>query len=295
MEETVRIVAKHLSEEMAAFPETLLSLSGDVEVELTYERNFGPGATNRGKNPDVIYTDYSPFAVAEFTDSFRYLSYSGYLTPNTDDDGNGHTFNKDFGQSFTTWRLKYFEESGPIPLASYMALPKKLPDSGAYYVAGGFDAPRTARAGNRFWEAWMKFRKQMIAGYVRDFARWVTTSAARSSFTIPATRFYSHQIPAEFLFEQPENIRLSTSASPLETAFLDPFGSAGVTAYNLFDGKRHLRTATPELFSKIVKRSRNWGVLEYNPSVPSQPSIAPSGDEGSALEQHRCSIRFVRM
>src|SRR5439155_773786 len=81
------------------------------------------------------------------------------------------------------------------------------------------------------------------------------------SFMIPSTRFYSHQIPAEFLFEQPRNIRLGTSASPLETAFIDPLGSAGVTAYNLFDGKRHLRTATPDLFSKIVARSRNWGVL----------------------------------
>jgi hypothetical protein len=178
-------------------------------------------------------------------------------------------------------------------LTSYIALPKKLPDSGPYFVAGGFDSPRTARAGNRYWEAWMQFRKRMVANYVRDFAQWVTTSAApQSSFTIPAARFYSHQIPAEFLFEQPDNIRIYTSASPLETAFIDPFGSAGVTAYNLFDGKRHFRTATPELFSHIAARSSNWGVLEYNPSSPSQPTIQPSKDEGYYLEELRMLYSF---
>src|SRR5207248_92748 len=129
--------------------------------------------------------------------------------------------NKDFGQNFTSWRLKYFDESGPIPFAKYFALSDKLPASGPYSVAGGFDAPRTARKGDPFWEAWTRFRKQMIANYVKDFARWAS---------IPAARFYSHQIPAEFLFEQPGNLRLETSASPLETAFTDPFGSAGVTA-----------------------------------------------------------------
>ena len=60
----------------------------------------------------------------------------------------------------------------------------------------------------------MQFRKRMIAGYVRDFAQWVTTSAApQSNFTIPSARFYSHQIPSEFLFERPGNIRIATSAS----------------------------------------------------------------------------------
>jgi hypothetical protein len=292
MEETVRIVSKHLAERMAASPDTLVSLSGDGEVELTWERNLGPQAITSGKISNAIYTDYSPFAVAEFRDSLR-AAYKGDRTPNTDDDHDGHTFNRDFGQSFTTWRLKYFDESGPIPLASYIALPRKLPDSGVYYVAGGFDAPRMARTGNRYWEAWMQFRRRMIAGYVRDFARWVTTSAAPGSgFTIPSNRFYSHQIPAEFLFEQPDNIRLYTSASPLESAFIDPFGSIGVTAYNMFDGKRHIRTATPELFSHIVARSPNWGVLEYNPSMPSQPAMPPGSDEGYYLEQLRMLYSF---
>jgi len=179
--------------------------------------------------------------------------------------------------------LKYFDESGPIPFAKYVALPSKLPVSGPYFAAGGFDAPRVARAKDPFWEAWTRFRKQMIANYVKDFAQWVA---------VPAARFYSHQIPADFLFEKRDSLRLDTSASPLETAFIDPLGSAGVTAYNLFDGKRHFRTATPELFSQLVIRSPNWGVLEYNPSFPSQATIEPSKDESYYSEQLRLLYSF---
>ena len=287
MEETIRLVSRHLAGKMAEFPETLVSVSGDGEVELTWERNFGPDATGRTSKAGIVYADYSPFAVAEFRDWLRSPAYSGDRTPDSDDDGDGHTFNKDFGQQFNTWQLKYFEESGPISFAAYMALPDKLPTSGPYLIDKGFDAPRAPHGGDRFWEAWMRFRKQMIVNYVRDFARWMTASPPISS-----DRFYSHQIPADFLFGQRNDVRLQTSASPVETAFIDPFGSAGVTVYNLFDGKRHLRTATPALFSEISSRSSNWGVLEYNPSAPARPTIEPSKDSGYYLEELRTLYKF---
>ncbi|HYR83758.1 MAG TPA: hypothetical protein VE422_06745 [Terriglobia bacterium] len=287
MEETVRLVSRHLAGKMAEFPETLVSVSGDGEVELTWERNFGPEATGDNSKGGIVYTDYSPFAVAEFRDWLRSPTYSGDRTPASDDDGDGHTFNKDFGQQFETWQLKYFEESGPISFAAYVELPDKLPTSGRYFINKGFDAPRAARAGNRFWDAWVRFRQQMIVNYVRNFARWMTTSPS-----ISPDRFYSHQIPADFLFGQRDSVRLHTSASPVETAFINPFGSAGVTAYNLFDGKRHLRTATPALFSEISSQSANWGVLEYNPSAPARPTIVPSTDSRYYLEELRMLYKF---
>ncbi|HEY2380432.1 MAG TPA: hypothetical protein VGK48_04550 [Terriglobia bacterium] len=277
MEESVRIVASHLAGVMEAAPATLVSVSGDGEVELSWERNLGEGAVGQNTT-DVLYTDYSPFAVAEFRDSLRFPKYAGDHTPDTDDDHNGHTLNSDYRQHFTTWDLKYFNDSGPISFAAYVALSSKLPISAPYFKAGGFDAPRSANPGDPFWKAWIAFRRQMVSNYVRDFAQWVTTAASPSGFKIPSDRYYSHQIPADYLFEQPDNIRLRTSASPAESGFIAPFGGSGVTAYNIFDGKRHLRTATPLLFSQLAKRSRNWAVLEYNPSMPLQTGTPPSSD-----------------
>ncbi|HLQ76797.1 MAG TPA: hypothetical protein VK210_05550 [Terriglobia bacterium] len=286
MEETVRIVSRHLADSMSRNPETLVSISGDGEVELTWERNFGTNVAGHRTNEEALYTDYSPFAVVEFRDSLRYPAYAGDLTPNTDDDRNGHTFNRDYGQQFRTWDLKYFANSGPISFTNYLKLPDKLPKSGAFLIEGGFDAPRAAKTGSKFWNAWLQFRRQLVANYVLDFANWVmTTPGKQTAFKIPAARFYSHQIPADFLFEQPDNLRLITSASPVQSAIIGKTGSAGVTVYNLFDGKRHLRTATPALFEKIASQSGNWGILEYNPSVPSGPEVDPSKDTSYYREQ----------
>jgi hypothetical protein len=288
MEESVRTVASHLASTMAAAPETVVSVSGDGEVELSWERNLGAGAVGR-KTADVLYTDYSPFAIAEFRDSLRNPRYAGDLSPATDDNRDGHTFNADYGRRFTTWDLKYFNDSRPITFASYVALPDKLPASGPYFKGGGFDAPRGANLDDPLWKAWLVFRKQMVNNYVRDFAKWVTTSPDPTGFTIPPDRYYSHQIPADYLFEQKDDIRLRTSASPVETGFIEPFGGSGVTAYNIFDGKRHLRTATPLLFSQLTKQSGNWAVLEYNPSMPVQAGTAPSGD----LDYYRDQLRLL--
>jgi hypothetical protein len=277
MEESVSIVASHLATAMADSPDTLVSVSGDGEVELTFERNLGEGAIGK-KAGELLYTDYSPFAVAEFRDWLRSPKYSGDRTPGTDDNGDGHTFNGDYRQRFATWDLKYFNESGPIPFASYIELPNKLPGSGRFFKPDGFDAPRIPNPGDPLWRAWLTFRKQMVGNYVRDFAQWVTTAPGKNGLTISTQRYYSHQIPADYLFEQPDNIRLRTSASPVETAFIAPFGGPGVTAYNIFDGKRHHRTATPLLLSQLARQSANWAVLEYNPSEPVRAGLLPSND-----------------
>lgn len=284
MEESVRIVASHLATAMAASPDTLVSVSGDGEVELTFERNLGEGAVGKKTN-DLLYTDYSPFAVAEFRDWLRNPKYSGDQTPGTDDNRDGHTFNGDYRRHFATWDLKYFNESGPIPFATYIELPNKLPASGRFFKPDGFDAPRSPDTGDPLWKAWLAFRKQMVGNYVRDFAQWVTTAPGKNGFTIPSQRYYSHQIPADYLFEHPDNIRLRTSASPVETAFIAPFGGPGVTAYNIFDGKRHLRTATPPLLSQLSRQSANWAVLEYNPSEPVRTGLQPSNDLDYYVEQ----------
>jgi hypothetical protein len=71
----------------------------------------------------------------------------------------------------------------------------------------------------------------------------------------------------------------------VETAFIAPFGGPGVTAYNIFDGTRHRRTATPLLLSQLSQQSANWAVLEYSPSQPVRTGLPPSNDLDYYAEQ----------
>jgi hypothetical protein len=279
IEEGVRAVAQHLAQKMEQYPDTLLTISGDGEVEFTFERNFMNNATQPSNLTSIIYTDYSPFMVAEFRDWIRGTKYSGDSAPNTDDDGDGHTFDGDFHQSFTTWNLEYFDSSGQISFPQYVNLPDKLPKSGPYFISGGFDAPRQQNPGDPYWSAWIDFRKTALGDWVKDFATWVTTSPDPiSGFTIPASHFYTHQIPADFIFGQSDSPRLQTSASYVQTAVVNPIGSTGVTAFNGWDGKHSFETATPELFSSLFMTSNDWGIPEYNPSLPYANNIAPNSD-----------------
>jgi len=279
IEEEVRAFGTRLAQKMQQYPDTLLTLSGDGEVEFSLERNYTSDGTKLINPKNIIYTDYSPFVIAEFRDWIRNSRYAGDSSPNTDDDGDGHTFNGDFGQNFTSWNLQYFDNSGPISFAEYFSLPDKLPKSGKYFIAGGFDAPRQEKPGDPFWSAWIDFRKMVIRNWVKSFATWITTSPdPDTGFTVPASHFYTHQIPADFIFGHSDDPRLKTSASYVETAVIDPIGSTGVTAFNGWDGRRAFKTATPMLFSALFMTSDNWGILEYNPSLPYANNIAPSSD-----------------
>jgi len=131
----------------------------------------------------------------------------------------------------------------------------------------------------------MRFRKQMIVNYVRDFARWMTASPPISS-----DRFYSHQILPIF-FSAAVTTSVYRLASPVENGFIDPFGSAGVTVTTSLTGKRHLRTATPALFFGISSRSFELGVLEYNPSTRPAHDRAEQGFR-YYLEELRTLYKF---
>jgi hypothetical protein len=279
VEEGARILGARIAHNMAEFPATLTTVGGDGEVELTYERNFLGAGERLSNSKEFIYTDYSPFMVAEFRDSLR-AAYKGDLSPATDDDHDGRTFNNDFGQNFTTWKLRHYDDSGPIPFSDYVKLASKLSTSGRFFVEGGFDAPRTPTPSDPFWNAWLQFRKQAVANWVRDFAVWITSSPdPATGFTIPASRYYTYQIPADFIFGESDSLRLRTSASYVETALIEPIGSPGVTAFNGYNGKRHLKTATPKLYSALYLTGTHWGILEYNPSIPYDNSIPPSSNE----------------
>jgi hypothetical protein len=268
IERGVRSAGAHLARSMQRAPDTFVTISGDGEVEYSYERNFGAGAEGL-RSQDVVYTDYSPFMIEEFRDSLK-IKYAGDATPDSDDNKDGRTLNRDFGTDFETWSLKYYDHSGPLPYAEYVRLDEKLPRAGPNFIPGGFDAPRIPQPRDAFWIAWLRFREDAIANWVSDFATWITTSPDTSTgFTIPASRYYTHQIPAEFLFGRPDNVRLKTSASALRTAFIFPKGSSGITAFNTFNGWRYGRTTSDKLFSALAGSSGDWGVLEYNPSVPS--------------------------
>jgi hypothetical protein len=277
MEEGARVLGTRLAAQIAKNPETLVSISGDAEVEFSFERQG--------------YADYSPFMVEEFRDWIRKSRYSGDLSPATDDNRDGRTFNRDFKQALSTWKLRYYEASGPIPFTTYLSLEEKLPARGPFFTPGGFDAPRQEKAGDAFWHAWTEFRKQVIANYVQDFATWITTSPDPvTRRTVPADRFYSHQIPADFLFGDSNSLRLKTSASYVETALLGVTGSTGVTVFNTYDGKGHKKTGTDALFKKLS--GSTWGIFEYNPSVPIRTAEEPSADVAYYLAELRTLAKF---
>jgi hypothetical protein len=280
IQEGMELLGKTLAAAMEQNPDTLLNVSGDTEVEFSFARHLDPDGRARSAG-QVFLADYSPFMVAEFRDWLRNSRYARDASPDTDDDHDGHTLNKDFRQEFRTWQLRYFENSGPIPYAQYRAMTPKLPTSGTYFIDGGFDAPRVAASDSAFWKAWQEFRIRAITNYNRDFAEWITAGSR-----IPSARYYTHQIPADYLFGGRDAARLATSASPLETAFLPGLGSPGVTVFDTFNGRAHSKTSNTAMFKRLEQSGGNWGVVEYSPSVPA------IGDENHYLRELRTLYSF---
>jgi len=273
-----------LKQKMEESPETLVALSGWGEAEMNF------GRLNDATSLQEFFCDYSPFAVLEFRDwichtgmydgtSGKYKG-QGYAQGGAKYQGDSGLalFNADFGTSFTTWNLKYYNwsltddyDSNPedfsnpdpnrIPYSSY-SHGNMMPASGPYYIAGGFDPPRVMQPGNKFYDLWHLFRETMVHNFSKDMAKWA------SSAGIPADKWYSHQIPGDYLFgTNPslpnKNGRYYSSASPLWTANNLPYGSAGATIYDIKFPTWFARTTEYGL-PAIAAMSANWAIMEYD-------------------------------
>lgn len=312
----VRQLGRELAKRMARDPGIVVAASGDGEVELSFERSgeFNPDYVGR---PPVL-ADYSPFAVAEFRDWLRHgglygdgqpfagqgyangARYKGDASPAEDTNGDGHTLNGDFGTSFTSWDLRYFHwrladdvqvDPGAIPASAYEAAAwNPLPDAGP----GRFDAPRVQQPGQPFWDMWDRFRQTMIWRHNVDFARWMTTSPdPETGLTVPAERWYSDQIPADYLFgftpDNP-NLRLHTSASPWWTADVSPYGALGITSFNANLGSGAFARTLLNVAPLISAHNVRWGILEYHPSIPISNSAQIYLEDMALIEQYRPAL-----
>jgi hypothetical protein len=300
LETKVRGFARMLVDLRQQFPDTLVSASGDAEMEL----NFG-GLDMTKPFEEQEIADYSPFAIAEFRDWIR---NAGLYGPGQPYDGQGlaggraryggpdglQNFWTDYGKQFTSWNLLYFDwdvmsdpvdgDPKAIPAAVYEGtgwtpLP---PPTEPIVTPGPFDAPRFAPATGtdpRFWKLWLQFRETMVANYQKDFAAWMTTTADASGNTFETQRWYSHQIPADYLdgtcpgCANPHP-RLRTSAGPMWTADVRPSGSLGLTAFDVYtydpvSGQAVYNSTSKNLLPALKAQGiPNWGLVEWSPSWP---------------------------
>jgi len=278
-----------LKKRMDDNPDTLLAVSGWGEAELNYNR------IDHSKSVQPAFCDYSPFTILEFRDWIQHAGLyddaagkfpgQGFSTGGAKYQGKaGLTrFNTDFNTNFETWDLRYFNWSlsdaydqvpqdavnndpHKIPYSAY-SHGNMLPTSGANFIAGGFDPPRVMQPGNGFWDLWNLFRETMVHHFVVDVAKWASEAG------IAADQWYSHQIPADYLYgtnpgDPNKNARYFTSASPLWAADISPFGSAGATIYDIkfppdVNPVEYVRT-TSFVYPAISAMSSNWAAMEYD-------------------------------
>jgi hypothetical protein len=319
LEAKVRAFAARFLALRAAYPDVIATASGDAEAELN-----GDGETAALGFDAQPITDYGPFAILEFRD---WLLHTGLYAPGAAFDGDGYdlqagetfaqgnaalspanltVFNRQVGTSFGAWDLKYFNwsladavDGDPHALGTARTEApgwSAVPTSGPDLIPAGFDAPRSrAQYGTHFWELWLAFRAHMLANYARDFATWMTTTTGPNGATLEAERWYSHQIPADYLngtrpgSPSPER-RLMTSASPFWTSIVgDDVGSPGVTVLDRLQasgGVPVYRRTSQYLFDAIVGLGlSNWGIPEYAPSW--HIDVAPEGNPATIIAQYQ--------
>jgi len=312
----VREAGATLANRMARYPSTLVAASGDGEVELSFDRS--PQFSTNYTLETMQLTDYSPFAIAEFRDWLRnaglyapgqpyagqgYVNaarYQGDSSPSVDTNGDGRTLNGDFGTAFTSWQLRHFDWSlsdgtdvdpGAIPgfvydRPDFVAMPGT--------DARRFDAPRTRQPGQAWWVVWDRFRQEMVWHYNLDFARWITTTAdPETGQTVPRDRWYSHQVPADYLFGfSPDNpdTRYLTSASPHWSADISPYGGLGITAFNVNVGGGNFARTLATVMPHIAQRNVRWAILEWNPSLPVSNTLDVYEQEMALIERHRPAL-----
>ena len=273
-----------LRQKMAEDDSPLVAVSGWGEADLNYNR------IQHDKTAQDWFCDFSPFAVLEFRDWILHAGFyddatgkykgQGFETGGAKFRGASGLakFNAEYGTNFSAWDLRYFhwsldddydadpadtENNDPkrIPYARY-AQGQMMPSSGPNYIPGGFDPPRAMEPGVRFWELWNHFRETMVANFVKDMARWAAAAG------IPADRWFSHQIPGDYLFgtwaeAERKNARYYASASPLWTAFIQPFGRVGVTLYDIKFPDVIARSTEHSL--KVLKAlNEDWAIMEYD-------------------------------
>lgn len=311
LEAKAKAALAFLKQRMDENPDTLIALSGWGEAELN------PNRTDYNQNLQEFFCDYSPFAVLEFRDWIQHTGmyndisslyegqgYSGGGAKYQGDSGRTQ-FNIDFLTNFTTWELKYFDwsldnvyDTDPSDLVN--PDPKIIPYTayshgnmmslvGIQAIAGGFDPPREMGYPedhpnhSDFWDLWNLFRETMVHNYVKDMAKWADEAG------IPADKWYSHQIPGDYLFgtkplDQYKNARYYSSASPLWTANILPYGSMGATIYDIkffhpTYGDFWVRTSQ-YCVPDISQMSQNWAAMEFDVEVwPKGLGIVPSSPE----------------
>jgi hypothetical protein len=322
LEAKVRAFAARFLALRAAYPDVIATASGDAEAELN-----GEGETAALGFDAQPITDYGPFAILEFRD---WLLHTGLYAPGAAFDGDGYdlqsgetfaqgngalsaanltAFNRQIGTSFGAWDLKYYNWSLADPVdgdpralgAARTEQPgwSAVPTSGADLIPAGFDAPRSrAQYGAHFWTLWLAFRSHMLANYARDFATWMTTTAGPDGMPLDPDRWYSHQIPADYLngtrpgSATPER-RLMTSASPFWTSIVgDDVGSPGLTVLDRLQnggGVAVYRRTSQYLFDAIKTLGLpNWGIPEYAPSW--HIDVVPESNPATILAQYERAI-----
>jgi hypothetical protein len=282
----------YLKKVQNANPDVIIIVSAPGEAELNFYR-----MNDDTQYLQTYFCDYSPFAVLEFRDWIKHEGLyadgelyedEGYATGGSRYQGSSglSNFNADFGTSFTSWDLKYFnwsltdsvdtnytDNSNPdtniIPVSQY-SQDGMMPTSGSHYIAGGFDPPRTmvTPGSDDFYDLWHTFRETMIYHYVKDMAEIARDSG------FDKDKYYSHQIPGDYLFgNRPNdpsipflNPRYYSSAAPMWTADVFPDTGLGVTLYDVNFGGFYART-TKYGIDAAASMSENWAALEYNPDV----------------------------
>jgi IPT/TIG domain len=325
------------------FPTVPIVVTGDGEVEMTFAR-LTLGSDGQLPTSPAI-GDYSPFAIAEFRDWLR--GRGAYATGQplfgqafTDAslynaDSSLSAFNTRFGTNFTTWDLEtsdvdpwavVSETAGAIPT---IPTPGVSPCSNGYtFVSAqnlcsnptqvGFDAPRTLpivggqlTSGDAFWQAWIRFRQEMVWRYNKDFAKWVTEGTGATG-GVPNTRFFSAQVPADKLFTNSAGtpndggVRLLSGASPHWVADIRPYGGAGVTGYNANSGGCSVTTApcgtgrtlgangpffkTTDIVAPLVSAFGRWAIVEWNPADPFSNDVGIYREDVATVRRYRPAL-----
>lgn len=284
LEAKSRAALTFLRQRMDENPHIIAAISGWSEAELNHFR------IDHSQSVQDYFCDYSPFAVLEFRDWIQHTGmyddvngkYAGQGWSEGGDKYWGASgleqFNQDFGTEFTTWDLKYFHwslnddyDTNPtdyinndphrIPFSEYQH-GQMMPDAGPDYIPGGFDPSREMEPGDEFWDLWNLFRELMVHHFVLDAAKWASEAG------IPAEKWYSHQIPADYLFgtdpeSENKNARYYSSASPLWTADVEPYGSVGATLYDIKFPDHFART-TEHALGAVSEIADRWAVMEYD-------------------------------